>query len=97
MKGRGECKPSGSFDCDAQKTRVSAQDDAFGWLEGAAWDALAGQNDEQKQKQKQSRSPSGMTSKGGNCNYNSRSGRNDKGLGLGKEQVKKFCSGFERI
>jgi len=53
MKGRGECKPSGSFDCDAQKTRVSAQDDAFGWLEGAAWDALAGQNDEQKQKQKQ--------------------------------------------
>ena len=53
MEGRGECKPSGSFDCDAQKTRVSAQDDAFGWLEGAAWDALAGQNDEQKQKQKQ--------------------------------------------
>jgi hypothetical protein len=51
MKGRGECKPSGSFDCDAQKTRVSAQDDAFGWLEGAAWDALAAQNDEQKQKQ----------------------------------------------
>ena len=30
LKSCGECRPSGSFDFDAQKARVSAQDDALG-------------------------------------------------------------------